>query len=86
MKSKRLSDELIEDSELDKKIIKTFKPKGHLSEDIFEKIGDEYVLREKIRNRLIEVSNEFMDFVDIDFWVNNDDDDGLGGWSITDRR
>jgi hypothetical protein len=71
MKPKSLFDELIEDKELDGKIIKSFKPKDHLSKEIFEKDDDGYVLREDIRKRLIDVASQFMDFVDIEFFIHD---------------
>jgi hypothetical protein len=71
MKKKSLFDELIEDKELDNKIIKSFKSKDHLSEDIFEMKDGEYWVRENIRKRLLEVSDQFMDFVDIEFFIHD---------------
>ena len=71
MKPKTLFDELIEDKELDDKIIKSFKSKEHLSEDIFSRKGDEYLVKDEIRDRLIEVSDQFMDFVDIEFFIHD---------------
>lgn len=71
MKPKSLFDELIEDKELDDKIVKSFQPKNHLSEEIFEKNDDGYVIHEDIRKRLVDVSSQFMDFVDIEFFIHD---------------
>lgn len=71
MKKKSLFEELIEDKELDNKIVKSFKSKEHLSEEIFEEVNGEYKVRGEIRKRLLEVSDQFMDFVDIEFFIHD---------------
>jgi hypothetical protein len=64
-----LIDELIEDMNKDKEIIKSFIPKDSLSEEIFDKEGDSYVLKEEIREKLLENTNEFLSFLGIDFFI-----------------
>jgi len=64
-----LIDELIEDIGKDKEIIKTFEPKDVLSNEIFDKKGESYILKEDIREKLLENVNEFLDFLGIDFFI-----------------
>jgi len=67
--TKKLVDELTEDSEFDKKIIKTFKLKKNLSPVVFTKESDKYVMIESVRNKLLEVSNAFFSYIDIDVFI-----------------
>jgi hypothetical protein len=66
-----LFEELIEDKELDKKIIKSFKSKDSLSDNIFELSDKIYVMREDIRKRLIDISNDFIDSFGIEFFIHD---------------
>jgi hypothetical protein len=59
--------ELIEDIEKDNDIVKSFIPKDTLPETIFSLKGNSYVLNEEIREKLLEISNEFLEFIGIDF-------------------
>ncbi len=61
--------ELIEDIEKDKDIVKSFIPKDSLPELIFDKSDESYKLKEEIREKLLEISNEFLEFIGIDFFV-----------------
>jgi len=61
--------ELIEDINKNKKILKSFKLKNSLSPDIFEKINESYYLKKDIRKKLLEISDKFLDFLKIDFFV-----------------
>lgn len=63
-----LFEELIEDKDTDKKIIKSFKPKDHLSEQIF---SDDSSMRDDIRKALLKISNEFIDFLGIEFFIHD---------------
>lgn len=63
-----LFEELIEDKETDKKIIKSFKPKDHLSEQIF---SDNSSMRDDIRKALLKISNEFIDFLGVEFFIHD---------------
>lgn len=68
--SKRsLVDELIEDKELDQKIVKSFYSKKELSSDIFEKKDGSYKLHKGVRDKLLEISNAFIDFVGVTFFT-----------------
>ena len=68
---KTLFEELIEDKELDQKIVKSFEGKDSLSDTIFENSGDEFTMRDVVRKKLLEVSNEFIDYLGIDFFIHD---------------
>jgi len=61
--------ELIEDMGQDKEIVKSFHPKDSLPDTIFDKKEDSYELKSEIREKLLEISNEFLEFIGIDFFV-----------------
>lgn len=63
-----LFEELIEDKAGDKKIVKSFKPKDRLSEQIF---ADDDVMREDVLRALLKISNEFIEFLGIDFFIHD---------------
>jgi predicted nucleotidyltransferase len=73
MIKKTLIEQLIEKSnpEMDDKIVKSFQMKDELSSDIFEKSDDSYKMNKGVRDKLIDVSNAFLDFIDIDFFVHD---------------
>ena len=62
-------DEIIEDMEKDKEIVKSFVPKDSLPNDIFDKKNDTFILKEDIRDKLLQISNEFIEFIGIDFFI-----------------
>jgi predicted nucleotidyltransferase len=64
-----LFEELIEDLEQDKKIVKSFRSKDSLPETIFDKKNQTYVLKDEIREKMLEVSNDFLNFIEINFFV-----------------
>lgn len=61
--------DLVEHTDNDKTIIKTFKTKNELSSDIFTKKSGEYVLLPDIKKRLIEISDDFIESVGFDLFV-----------------
>lgn len=61
--------ELIEDIDNDKKILKSFKLKDTLSTDIFEKKNGSYILKEDIREKLLKITDKFLDFINVDFFI-----------------
>ena len=63
--------ELIEDIESDKEIANSFIPKDELTLDIFDKEGSSYRLKDEVRNKLLNVSDEFLNFLDVDFFVHD---------------
>ena len=66
-----LFEELIEDRSTDKKIIKSFKSKEGLSENIFEKSGNEYIMRDDIQKKLLEISDQFIDSLGVEFFIHD---------------
>ena len=62
-------DEIIEDMEKDKEIVKSFVPKDSLPNDIFDKKNDTFILKEDIRDKLLQISNEFIEFIGVDFFI-----------------
>jgi hypothetical protein len=66
-----LFEELIEDKDEDKKIIKSFKPKDSLSEQIFEGSDGEFSMRNDIRKNLLKISNDFIESLGIEFFIHD---------------
>lgn len=70
-KEKSLFEELIEDKDLDKKIIKSFRSKDHLCFDIFRRIEGGHQMKEEIRKRLIDIANNFIENIEVDFFIHD---------------
>jgi len=66
-----LFEELIEDKVGDEKIVKSFKPKDSLSDQIFEGSDGKFSMRDDIRKRLIEISNNFIESFGVKFFVHD---------------
>jgi len=66
-----LFEELIEDRDTDKKIIKSFESKDSLSDNIFEKSGDNYVMRDDIQKKLLEISDNFIESLGVEFFIHD---------------
>lgn len=66
-----LFEELIEDKEGDKKIIKSFETKESLSENIWEFDGKNYVMRDDVRKALLKVADEFIDSLGVEFFIHD---------------
>jgi hypothetical protein len=64
-----LFEELIEDKDVDKEIIKSFRSKDSLPDTIFSNDNGNYKLKDEIKEKLLEISNEFLEFIGIDFFV-----------------
>lgn len=73
MKKVSLVEQLTEklDSEKDKKIIKSFYKKDTLTSDIFDSTEGTYKMKEGIREHLLKISNAFLNFIDVDFFVHD---------------
>jgi len=67
MIGRSLVDELSEDREQDEKIIKSFYAKDSLSQDIFQ--GTKMI--DSVRDRLLSISDNFIDFIGVDFFVHD---------------
>lgn len=66
-----LIDELLEISSQDVEIVKSFKTKDTLSDAIFIKKGDNYVMDKKVRDKLLDISDNFIDSLGVDFFVHD---------------
>lgn len=63
-------DDLIEDKELDAKIVQTFKMKDYLSQDIFDIAATKkYKMKKEIRDRLISITDAFIESLETSFFV-----------------
>lgn len=61
-----LVDELFEKS--DKKIVKSFTPKSSLCNKIFN-LEETSSLKDEIRDKLLQITNEFLNYLGIDFFI-----------------
>ena len=66
-----LFEELIEYNEDDKKILKSFKTKDSLSDNIFELSNKEYIMRPEIRKKLLEISDDFIETLGVKFFIHD---------------
>lgn len=66
-----LIDELLEYSKEDEKIVKSFKTKNSLSDVIFEKSDGEFFMREDVRKKLLDIADNFIDSLGIEFFVHD---------------
>lgn len=66
-----LFEELIEDKKKDKQIVKSFETKDTLSNQIFEESKGHFVMRDEIKKRLIEISNDFIDSLGVEFFIHD---------------
>jgi hypothetical protein len=71
MIGRSLVDELSEDREQDEKIIKSFYSKDSLSSDIFKETNGQYKIIEFVRDKLLSVSDNFIDFLGVDFFTHD---------------
>ena len=71
MKNIQIVDELIEEIGNNQEIVKSFETRDSLSSDIFDKKDGEFFMHKEIRDRLLEIVEEFMDFVDVDFFIHD---------------
>jgi len=54
---------------MDNELIKSFNPQETLNPKIWEKDGDEPKLKPEIREGLLNIANEFIEFLDVDIIV-----------------
>ena len=71
MKNIQIVDELIEEIGNNKEIVKSFEVRDSLSSDVFKKEDGEFFMHEEIRSRLLEVTEKFMDYLDIEFFIHD---------------
>jgi hypothetical protein len=65
---KSLLDELIEDNELNQKIIKSFQSKETLCPEIFV-LDENNQMVKGVRDKLLSISNTFIDFLGVEFFI-----------------
>ena len=71
---KNLVDELLElsDPETDSKIIRSFELKDTLCPEVFDKdASGGYILKKDILDKLLEITDNFIDFVGVDFFIHD---------------
>ncbi len=66
-----LFEELIEGKKKDKQIVKSFETKDTLSNQIFEENKGHFVMRDEIKKRLLEVSNDFIESLGVEFFIHD---------------
>ena len=66
-----LIEELIEDKEELKKIIKSFKAKETLTNQIFDNVDGSFVMNSEVRKKLLQVSENFIDSWGIEFFIHD---------------
>ena len=66
-----LFEELIEGKKKDKQIVKSFETKETLSNQIFEEKKGHFVMRDEIKKRLLEVSNDFIESLGVEFFIHD---------------
>jgi hypothetical protein len=66
-----LFEELIEDREQDEKIVKSFETKDSLCQKIFDKDVDSFKMNKEIRKRLIEISDNFIESLGVEFFIHD---------------
>jgi predicted nucleotidyltransferase len=66
-----LFEELIEGKKKDKQIVKSFETKETLSNQIFEEKKGHFVMRNEIKKRLLEVSNDFIESLGVEFFIHD---------------
>jgi hypothetical protein len=66
-----LFEELIEDREQDEKIVRSFETKDSLCQKIFDKDVDSFKMNKEIRKRLIEISDNFIESLGVEFFIHD---------------
>lgn len=66
-----LIEELIEDKEELKKIIKSFKAKETLTNQIFDNVDGSFIMNSEVRKKLLEISENFIDSWGIEFFIHD---------------
>ena len=51
------------------KILKSFKLKETLNSDIWEKTNGSYTMKPKVRERLLKIANDFIEFLDVNLVI-----------------
>ena len=71
MENKQIVDELIEEIGNNQEIVKSFEVRDSLSNDIFDVKDGEFFMHDEIRKKLMDVTEKFMDYLDIEFFIHD---------------
>ena len=71
MKNNQIVDDLIEEIGNNQEIVKSFEIRDSLSTDIFEGKDGEFFMHDEIRKKLMDVTEKFMDYLDIEFFIHD---------------
>lgn len=71
MKNTHFIDELIKEIEDNQELVKSFEIRDTLSDDIFVKEGNVFLMHDEIREKLLEITDKFIEFVDVDFFIHD---------------
>lgn len=66
-----LFEELIEDKKGDKKIVKSFKSKDTLSNQIFEEDKGNFMMRDDIKTALLKIADDFIESLGVEFFIHD---------------
>jgi predicted nucleotidyltransferase len=66
-----LFEELVEYTKQDEKIVKSFETKDSLSNEIFDETKDGIKMKEDVRERLLEISNDFVESFGVEFFIHD---------------
>jgi hypothetical protein len=66
-----LFEELVEYTKDDQRIVKSFETKDSLSSEIFDKSKDGFKMKEDVRKRLLEISDEFVESFGVEFFIHD---------------
>lgn len=66
-----LFEELVEYTKDDERIVKSFETKDSLSNEIFDESKDGFKMKEDVRNRLLEIANDFVESFGVEFFIHD---------------
>jgi hypothetical protein len=66
-----LFEELIEYTKEDERIVKSFQSKDKLCVDIFEETKNGFKMKKEIRERLLEISDDFIESFGVEFFIHD---------------
>lgn len=66
-----LFEELVEYTKEDEKIVKSFETKDELSNEIFDKTEKGFKMKEDVRKRLLEISDDFIESFGAEFFIHD---------------
>jgi hypothetical protein len=66
-----LFEELVEYTKDDEKIVKSFETKDTLSNEIFDESKDGFKMKEGVRSRLLEITDDFVESFGVEFFIHD---------------